>query len=330
MKVLALSHKGRYDQFAPKDSPAYQAAELVFRNREGTEEEWLAAGGDAEALFVTPVTWIRESLIDRMPNLKMIHSEGVGFDRIDLEAARRRGIYVCNNAGCNAGPVAEQAVMMMSMLLRRTLWGDRMVRAGRQGEAVRCLEGDVPGDLCCSTVGLVGFGAIGQATAERLRANGSKVYYYTRHRRDPEMERAYGVEYLPLEELAERCDIVSLHLPATAESVHMVDREFLGRMKQGGYLVNTARGSIIDDEALCEAIRSGHLAGAALDAYAQEPLPGDHPLLKLAEECPDRLVLCPHQGGLTLSSFRTLYRMLFENLGALMAGERPRRIVNGL
>lgn len=330
MRVLTLSHKGRYDRFAPKDSPAFQAAELIFCDRAGTEEEWLAAGGDAEALFVTPVTWIRESLIDRMPNLKMIHSEGVGFDRIDLAAARRRGIYVCNNAGCNAGPVAEQSVMLMSMLLHRTLWGDRMVRSGRQGEAVRILEDDVPADLSCSAVGLVGFGAIGQATAERLRANGSKVYYYARHRKDPETERKYGVEYLPLEELAERCNIVSLHLPATAESTHMVNRDFLGRMKPGSYLVNTARGAIIDDEALCEAIRSGHLAGAALDAYAPEPLPADHPLLKLAEEFPDRLVLCPHQAGITQSSFCNVYRMLFQDLGLLMEGKRPNRIVNGL
>lgn len=330
MRVMVLTHKGRYDRFAPKNSPAYQAAELIFCDRDGTEEEWLAAGGDAEALFVTPVTWVRESLIARMPNLRMIHSEGVGFDRIDLEAARERGVYVCNNAGCNAGPVAEQAVMMMSMLLRRTLWGERMVRRGRQGEAVQCLESDVPKDLCCATVGLVGFGAIGQATALRLRANGSKVYYFARHRRDLETERLYGVEYLPLEALAERCDIVSLHLPAAAESIHMVDRDFLARMKPGSYLVNTARGAVIDDEALCEAIRSGHLAGAALDAYDPEPVPGDHPLVRLAEEYPDRVVLCPHQGGLTQSSFENVYRMLFEDLGLLMAGKRPNRVVNGL
>ena len=123
MKVLVLTMKKRYDRFAPRDSAAYKAAELVFCDRDASEEEWLSAGGDAEVIFVTPVTWVRESLIARMPNLKMIHSEGVGFDRIDLEAARKRGIYVCNNAGCNAGPVAEQAVMLMTMLLHHTLWG---------------------------------------------------------------------------------------------------------------------------------------------------------------------------------------------------------------
>ena len=329
MKALVLSRRERYERFAP-DRPIVRETELVFCDRSGTEEEWLAAAADAEALFVTPVTWITENLIARMPNLRLIHCEGVGFDRIDLEAARKRGIYVCNNAGCNAGPVAEQAVMMMTMLLHRTLWGDRMVKTGFQGQAVRELEMDVPPDLSIATVGLVGFGAIGRETAERLRVSGSQVYYYARHRKDPETERRYGVEYLPLEELAERCDIVSLHLPATAESTHMVDRDFLARMKPGAFLVNTARGAIIDDEALCEAIRSGHLAGAALDCYDPEPVPADHPLVRLAAEYPDRLVLLPHQAGVTQSSFYNVYRMLFENLQRLADGGRPERIVNGL
>lgn len=329
MKVLVLSPKKRYDRFAP-DTPAFRAAQLIFCDREGTEEEWLAAGADAEALFVTPVTPITESLIARMPNLKMIHCEGVGYDRIDLEAARKRGIYVCNNAGCNAEAVAELAVMMMSMLLRRTFWGDGMVRAGQQNEAVRYFERAPSIDLCCAAVGLIGFGAIAQATAKLLRAYGSKVYYYARHRSSREVEETFGVEYLSLEQLAERSDIISLHLPATAESHHMIDRDFFARMKPGSYLVNTARGAVIDDEALCEAVRSGHLAGAALDAYAPEPVLSDHPLVKLAEEFPDALVLCPHQGGLTQASFRNVYEMLFEDLGLLMEGKRPNRIVNGL
>ena len=268
--------------------------------------------------------------MERMPNLKLIHSEGVGFDRIDLEAARKRGIYVCNNAGCNAGPVAEQAVMLMTMLLHHTLWGHRMVLEGRQGEAVREIEGNVPLDLTAAKVGLVGFGAIGQETAARLRPNGTEVYYYARRRRDEETEKRLGVTYLPLEELTARCDIVSLHLPATAESTHLVDRDFLARMKPGAFLVNTARGAIIDDEALCEAIRSGHLGGAGLDAYAPEPVPADHPLVKLAHEYPDKLILCPHQAGISLSSFHNVYRMLFEDLGRIMAGQRPNNVVNGL
>ena len=329
MKVLVLSSKERYDRFAP-DTKAYRDSELVFCSREGTEEEWLAAGADAEVLFVTPVTHIRESLLSRMPNLKMIHCEGVGFDRIDLRAAAQRGIYVCNNAGCNADAVAELSVMMMSMLLHHTIRGDRFVRMGKQAEAVRELELEPTMDLSMAEVGLVGFGAIAQATARLLRPYGSRVYYYARHRRPAEVEEDCGAVYLPLEELAERCDIISLHLPATEESFHMIDRGFFSRMKPGACLVNTARGAVIDDEALCEAIRSGKLAGAALDAYAPEPVTAEHPLVKLAQEYPDRLVLCPHQGGLTQGSFRNVYRMLFDNLGRLMEGEKPLRIVNGL
>ena len=192
--------------------------ELVFTDREGPEERWLAAGGDAEALVAAPVTPVTEELIARMPHLKLIHSDGVGYDRIDLAAAREGGIYVCNCAGCNAGPVAELAVTLMSMLLHRTLWGDRMVRAGQQHEAVNELAAHVPEDLSTCRVGLVGFGAIGQATAQRLRANGSEVFYYARHRQDPAVEEACGARYLPLYELAETCDIISLHLPATPES----------------------------------------------------------------------------------------------------------------
>ena len=263
MKVLILHPHSRYDRYLP-GIPAAGRMELIYTDREGPEERWLAAGGDADALVAAPVTPVTAELIEQMPNLKLIHSDGIGVDRIDVEAARQRGIYVCNCAGCNAGPVAELAVTLMSMLLHRTLWGDRMVRSGHQHEAVNILAADPPEDLSTSRVGLVGFGAIGQATAARLRANGSQVFYYARHRRDPETEARCGAAYLPLEALAETCDIVSLHLPATAESTHMIDRAFFRRMKPGSYLVNTARGAVIDDGALCEAIRSGHLAGAAL------------------------------------------------------------------
>ena len=144
------------------------------------------------------------------------------------------------------------------------------------------------------------------------------------------MERAYGVEYLPLYELAETCDFISLHLPATAQSRHLLDRAFFDHVKPGAYLVNTARGAVIDDEALAAAIRSGRLAGAALDAYEPEPVEGDHPLVVLAREFPDRVVLCPHQGGIAQSAYRNVYRMLFENLKRVMDGQRPERIVNGL
>lgn len=329
MKVLVLAPEERYKKFMP-DTPVSRKAELIFCDRSGTEEDWLVAGADAEVLFVTPVTQITARLIAGMPKLRMIHCEGVGVDRIDLEAARARGIYVCNNAGCNAAAVAELSITLMSMLTHRTLWGDHMVRTGHQLDAQRELDCQIPLDLSAAKVGLIGFGAIGQAAAQRLRAYGSTLYYYARHRRDRETEENFGVAYLPLYELAETCDIISLYLPATAESRHMLNGEFFSHVKPGTYLVNTARGAVIDDEALGEAIRSGRLAGAAVDAYDPEPVEADHPLVRLAEEFPDRLVLCPHQGGIARSAYQNVYRMLFENLERLMEGKRPERIVNGL
>ena len=137
------------------------------------------------------------------------------------------------------------------------------------------------------------------------------------------MEEACGARYLPLYELAETCDIISLHLPATPESTHLLDRAFFGRMRPGSYLVNTARGAVIDDAALCEAIRSGRLAGAALDAYDPEPVTAEHPLVRLAAEC-------PHQGGISHAAFREAARMVFADLEKLMDGKRPERVVNGL
>lgn len=329
MKVLVLSEKSRYEKFNP-DTPTVHAAELIFADRLASEEEWLAAGADAEVLFATPVTPVSVYLIERMPNLKMIHSEGVGFDRIDLDAARRRGIYVCNAAGCNAAAVSEQAIMMMSMLLHRTMWGYRLVREGHQGDAVVQLVADVPSDLSISTVGLVGFGAIGQATAERLKAYGSKVYYYAPHRRDEETERRLSVEYLPLEELIAKSDIVSLHLPANNSSYHLADARLFAQMKPTAYLVNTARGAIIDDEALGDAIRNRTIAGVAVDCYEPEPATAEHPLVRLGNEFPDQVVLCPHQGGIAKSAFRQVHRMLYDNLQKIMDGQRPDHVVNGL
>lgn len=329
MKVLVLSEETRYEKFNP-DTPAVHAAELIFGNRLASEDEWLAVGADAEVLFATPVTPVSAYLIERMPNLKMIHSEGVGFDRIDLEAARKRGIYVCNAAGCNAAAVSEQTIMMMSMLLHRTMWGSRLVLDGHQGNAVEQLVADVPADLSISTVGLVGFGAIGQATAERLKAYGSTIYYYAPHRRDEETERRLNVEYLPLHELAAKSDIVSLHLPANDSSYHLVDAQFLAQMKPSAYLVNTARGAIIDDQALDSAIRGGAIAGVAVDCYEPEPATAEHPLVRLGNEFPDQVLLCPHQGGIAKSAFRQVHRMLYANLQKIMDGQRPEHVVNRL
>lgn len=267
MKIVILGAEARYRAYQPA-MPFIQQQELVFLDKDSTEAEILAAGADAEVLFVDAITVVSAALMEHMPCLRLIHSEGVAFDRIDLSAARERGIYVCNNKGCNAGAVAEQTVLLILMLLRHALEGDEAVRAGRQMEMKeRCMVEGIT-ELSACKVGLVGFGDIARAAAERLVPFGCELYYYTKHRRLPEEEKKYHVTYLPLEELAEKSDIVSLHCAVTEETRNLVDAALLRRMKPTAYLINTARGDLVDNEALRQALLEGRIAGAGLDTLS--------------------------------------------------------------
>ena len=185
-------------------------------------------------------------------------------------------------------------------------------------------------ELSACKVGLVGFGDIARAAAERLAHFGCELYYYTKHRRTPEEERKYGITYLPLEELAERSDIVSLHCAVTDETRNMVDEDFLARMKPTAYLINTARGDLVDNAALVQALTEGRIAGAGLDTLAPEPVPDGHPLTVLPQEIQDRVALAPHLGGITEASFRRAHAHMWRNAERLAAGERPDCVVNGL
>ena len=324
MKILILGTEARYRAYQPA-MPFIQQQELVFLDKDSTEAEILAAGADAEVLFVDAITVVSAALMEHMPCLRLIHSEGVAFDRIDLSAARERGIYVCNNKGCNAGAVAEQTVLLILMLLRHALEGDEAVRAGRQMEMKEGIT-----ELSACKVGLVGFGDIARAAAERLVPFGCELYYYTKHRRLPEEEKKYHVTYLPLEELAEKSDIVSLHCAVTEETRNLVDAALLRRMKPTAYLINTARGDLVDNEALRQALLEGRIAGAGLDTLSPEPVPAGHPLTALPPEVHRKVVLAPHLGGITEASFRRAHAHMWRNVEHLAAGERPDNIVNGL
>ena len=329
MDIVILGQEARYRAYQPA-MPFLDRQTLAFLDKDSAEEEIAAASPEAEVLFVDAITPVTASLMDRLPKLRLIHSEGVAYDRIDLDAARQRNIYVCNNKGCNAGAVAEQAILLMLMLLRRALPGDRAVRQGRQMEMKEQCMTEGLTELSACKVGLVGFGDIARATAERLAPFGCELYYYTRHRRTPEEERKYSVTYLPLEELAAACDIVSLHCAVTDETRNMVDDALLRRMKPTAYLINTARGDLVDNAALVQALTEGRIAGAGLDTLAPEPVPDGHPLTVLPQEIQDRVALAPHLGGITEASFRRAHAHMWRNAERLAAGERPDCVVNGL
>ena len=329
MKILVFGPKARYDAYMPEFAWEL-GAELVFCPLGSSPRQAAADNPDAQVLFDDPVIDVDREILDLLPNLKLIQSEGVAFNRIDLEAARERGIYVCNNKGCNADSVAEHTVMLMLMALRHGITGHNAVREGRQMQMKEAVMASNSPELGEQTVGLVGLGDIGQATARRLKPFGCKLYYYTLHRRPPEVEAELGVTYLPLEELFSACDVLSLHCAVNDQTRGMVNEALLERVKPGAILVNTARGDLVDNLAVRRALLDGRLGGIAMDTLAPEPTPADHPLVDLPPEVRDRVVYAPHLGGITSGSFRRAHGNMWASVRSMLQGGRPSNVVNGL
>jgi D-3-phosphoglycerate dehydrogenase len=258
---------------------------------------------------------IDADVIAAAPRLKVIARYGVGVDRVDVPAATRQGVVVTNTLGANAAAVAEHTIALMLALARHICHADRAVR---EGEWPR-LDGV---GLRGKTVGLVGFGAVGRETAHRLKAFGCLVVAH-----DPfvpaEDFRDQGVDPVPLGDLLARSDVVSLHAAFTPGSRSLVDRDFLAGMKPGAFLVNTARGELVDEEALHRALSDRRLRGAALDCFREEPPPADHPLLALPQ-----VVATPHSAAHTDEAAAAMGRMALADCLRVLAGERAEHIVN--
>lgn len=330
MKTLVIGKEDRYRKYMPKDIPFVNQTELIFCDRGSSDGELLAAAHDADFLAADPMTRVSGDVIRNMPNLKMIHSEGVGFNGFDLNAAAERGIPVCNCKGVNAGAVAEQTVLLILALLRNAIVGDRVEREGGQIRMKERMMLEGIREVSDCKIGLIGFGDIAKATAERLYPFGCEMAYTARSQKDREIEERYHVHYLPLEELVKTCDIVSLHVPVTEQTHEMVNEEFLHRMKPDALLINTARGDLVDNMALRQAIIDGTILGAGLDTIYPEPTTADNPLVDLPKECADRVIYSPHIGGITTSSFRRSHRMIWQGFEDYTNGKRPRNIVNGV
>ena len=264
--------------------------------------ELLARAPELDGLLSLLTDAVDAELIDASPRLKAISNYAVGVDNVDLEAAAARGIPVGNTPDVLTDTTADLAVALMLGISRHLVEGDAYVRRGewRTWETGLLLGHDLHG----STVGIVGFGRIGQAVARRLEGFGCEILHTS---------RGGGVR---LGELLERADFVTLHSPLTDETRGLIGDEALARMKPTAYLVNTARGPIVDSEALGSALRAGRIAGAALDVTDPEPLPGGHPLL----DAPNLLVL-PHLGSATEATRARMADMAVDNLLAGLAGE---------
>ena len=327
MKLLVIGDEKRFRKFLP-DLDIVKQVETVVVGRGTPDDEIANQVDDVDFIVADAISPVSPRLMDAFPSLKLVHSEGVAYNAIDVSAARERGVVVCNNAGMNAAAVAEQAILLMLACLRHAIEGDAAVRSGSQIKMKERLMVEGIRDLGDCVVGLVGIGAIARATAERLHAFGCDVAYWNHRRRTSEEEARLGIRYLPLEELASSCDIVSLHVPVTPETENLVDATFLERMKDDAILVNTARGEIVDQEALAAALVAGTIGGAGLDTLSPEPVAPDHPLAVLTGDAATRLVLSPHIGGVTEGSFRRAWTTIWSNISRVAAGETPVNVVS--
>ncbi len=248
---------------------------------------------------------------DSAPILKVVSRYGVGYNNVDLNAASKNGVIVTNTPGANAIAVAELTIALILNMLRPIL---PAVQRTKQGEWPRYKGFSLDG----KTVGLLGLGAIGKETAKRLAGFGCRVMAYDLYP-DEKFAAEYGIEMSILDVILPAADIISLHLPGTAETREIVNAEFIDKMKPGAWLVNTARGDLISEKALVDAIENGKLSGAALDVYSEEPPPHSSPIFSF-----DQIITTPHMGAHADSATNAMGRMAMDECLRVLQGVEPK------
>lgn len=293
--------------------------------RHGADETAAALLAQAHVYHVSaakdelPRQWfVTQALLQRCPQLLCVSSTGAGYDTVDVAACTEAGIPVVNQAGGNAASVAEHTFGLMLGVSRRMLECDRRLRR-EQGFGREDVMGH---EIRGKTLGIVGIGHVGTRVAALARAFGMEVLA-TDPLLDPAEIVRRGAAPVTFQELLERSDVVSLHCPRDKTTLKMMDAAAFARMKRGALFVTTARGGIHDEAALAAALRSGHLAGAGIDVWDQEPPPLDHPLLQM-----DNVFATFHTAGVTHEARRTMAVIAAEQILQLLAGERPPRLIN--
>lgn len=280
-----------------------------LRFAEGNDEASFRAALDGAVYAVVRGYALPEAVLRAAPSVRMVHQWGTGTDGIPVAAAAQMGITVARCPGVNAPTVADLALGMMLSTLRRIPQTHAALRGGQWGMPDLW---DKARDLAGAEVGLIGFGAIGQAVAARLEGFGCTIRYW---RRSGPMQGARG-HYADLDTLLQASDVVSLHVPLTDGTRHLMNAERLGLMKPGAILINTGRGGLVDEAALLAALNSGRLVGAGLDVFEQEPTPADNPLLKH-----DSVVVMPHVAGRTRDNLHRMVGYWMANIKRHAAGE---------
>ncbi len=293
--------------------------DVTMRDQEGpiSRDELLRNVSDIDALICLLSDEIDVQVIAAAPQLRIIANLGVGYDNLDVPAARKRGIIVTNTPGALTETTADLTFALLLSAARRIVEADEYVRAGKF-LGWELLQEHLGHDVFGKMLGIVGLGRIGTAVARRGHFGfGMDVLYHNRHR-NTEAEEEMGACYVSFEDLLARSDFICVHVPLTEETRHLFDKDAFRLMKNSTILVNVARGPVVDEEALAWALESGEISGAGIDVYENEPK--IHPgLLKLRE----RVVLAPHIGSASEATRRLLARIAVDNVIAVLAGREP-------
>jgi len=273
----------------------------------------------AEYVVCYPNLKTDDAFFKAAPKLRLYQLLSAGYDDVDIEAARRARVPICNNGGANAISVSEHAIMLMLTVSRRVVWQHESVSAGRwrgNGAAPMMYE------VYDKTLGIVGLGTIGKKVARIARALGMRVQYYDIARLPEHEEDAFGVKFRLFRELLASSDIVTMHVPLNDSTRHMIGAPELALMKPEAIIVNTSRGPVIDEVALTKALAENKLFGAGLDVFDQEPPPPDNPIFKLRN-----VVLTSHFAGPTWDNHVARFRNAFDNVQRVHRGEKPAWVV---
>ena len=269
------------------------------------QTEHLGMMGDADVIMAAG-TFVTAEMIACAPRLKMIQKWGIGVDKIDLDAARRAGVTVAITAGATSIPVSEHTLMLILATSRRLPLAHRSLQEGKWiASELRTVCAKLDG----KTVGLFGFGNIARFVAKRLSGFDVNLIYHSRTRLAPAIEQQFNVRYVDFDTLLAQSDILSLHAPLTDQTKHLFNAATFSKMKRGAMIINTARGELIDETALVDALRSGQLSSAGLDTFEGEPPRADHPLLHM-----DQVVATPHSAGGVYDNVPYIVSHMFRNI----------------
>ena len=312
MKILVT-----YDMFREGFTELESKYDVTFpEGRDFTYEEVYAMIPEYDVLCSMFDFPVNKELIDHAPNLKLIANYAVGYNNIDVAYALQKGLTVANTPDPVTAPTANLALGLMIDAARRVTECDRKLRTLRKAMKVGVLE-NLGVNITGKVLGIIGMGRIGKALAKRANACGMEVIYHNRRQLYIEEETRLNVTYVSKEELLERADFVSLNAPYTPETYHIIGAEEFKRMKNSAILINTARGPLVDEAALVEALKSGEIRGAGLDVFED----GDYPMEELLEM--DNVVLTPHIGTQTTETRILMARTVCNNVIGFLEGDRP-------